>query len=48
MFGSLNTYMNLSSEAHQVKTKYSCCFLAGYEEAMLHVPVVLKPTISLL
>lgn len=47
MFGSLNTYMNMSSEAHQVKMKYSCCSLAGYEEAMLHISLVLKTTIFL-
>lgn len=48
MFGSLNTYMSMSSEARQIKMKYSCCFLAGYEKAMLHVSVVLKPTTYLL
>lgn len=42
MFGSLNTYMNMRSEARQVEIKYSCCSLAGYEVAMLHVSSLLK------
>lgn len=47
MFGSLNTYMNMNSEACQVKIQYSCCSLAGYEETMLHISLVLKTTIFL-
>lgn len=42
MFGSLNTYMNMRSEARQVEIRYSCCSLAGYEVAMLHVSSLLK------
>lgn len=37
MFGSLNTYMNMRSEARQVEIRYSCCSLPGCEVAMLHV-----------
>lgn len=47
MFGSLNTYMNMRSEARQVKMKYSCCSLAHYEEAMLHISLALKKNILL-
>lgn len=42
MFGSLNTYMNMRSEAHQVEIRYSCCSLARYEVAMLHVSSLLR------
>lgn len=42
MFGSLNTYMNMRSEARQVEIRYSCCSLAGYEVAMLHISSLLK------
>lgn len=42
MFGSLNTYMNMRSEARQVEIRYSCCSLAGCEVAMLHVSSLLK------
>lgn len=42
MFGSLNIYMNMRSEARQVEIKYSCCSLAGYEAAMLHVSSLLQ------
>lgn len=42
MFGSLNTYMNMRSEARQVEIRYSCCSLAGYEVSMLHVASLFK------
>lgn len=42
MLGSLNTYMNMRSEARQVEIRYSCCSLAGCEVEMLHVSSVLK------
>lgn len=42
MFGSLNTYMNMRSEASQVEIRYSCCSLASYEVAMLHISSLLK------
>lgn len=45
MFGSLNTYMNMRSEAHQVEIRYSCCSLACYEVAMLHVSSLLRKPI---
>lgn len=42
MFGSLNAYMNMRSEAHEVEIRYNCYSLAGYEVAMLHVSLLLK------
>lgn len=42
MRGSLNTYMNMRSEARQVEIRYSCCSLVGCEVEMLHVPSLLK------
>lgn len=42
MFGSLNTYMNMRSEAHQVEIRYSCCSLVCYEVTMLHVSSLLR------
>lgn len=37
MFGSLNTYMNMRSEARQAEIRCSCCSFPGCEVAMLHV-----------
>lgn len=42
MFGSLNSYMNMRSEAHEVEIRYNCCSLAGYEVEVLHVSSLLK------
>lgn len=42
MLGSLNTYMNMRSEARQVEIRYSCCSLAGCGVAMLHISSLLK------
>lgn len=42
MLGSLNTYMNMRSQARQVEIRYSCCSLAGYEVAMLHISSLFK------